>query len=88
MVFVVYDCFVEKRQDKVVQQLNAIVSSLFPAQVVNRLMGEDQPNEHNDSTRSFSSGSNGAANGGGDAISNLLSTKPIGKFLFVYHGRQ
>jgi hypothetical protein len=83
MVFVVYDCFVEKRQDKVVQQLNAIVSSLFPAQVVNRLMGEDQPNEHNDSTRTFSSGSNGAANGGGDAISNLLSTKPIGKFLFA-----
>jgi class 3 adenylate cyclase len=77
MVFVAYDCFVQKRQDKVVKKLNAIVSSLFPAQVVDRLMGKDQLNEKNNSSHTFSNnGCNGLAMGG-DHISNLLSTKPI-----------
>ena len=43
-VFVLYDCFVSKRQNTVMtsaQQSNAIVSSLFPAQFRDRLM-EDQ----------------------------------------------
>ena len=41
MVFVVYDCSVTRRQNKVMtsaQRSNAIVSSLFPAQVRDRLM--------------------------------------------------
>ena len=43
LVFVVYDCLVEKRQDKVMTSAtrsNAIVSSLFPEQVRERLMDD------------------------------------------------
>ena len=82
MVFVIYDCFVQKRLNRKVKQLNAIVSSLFPAQVVDRLMGKDQI-EKNNSSNTFSSGSSGALNRGGDHVSNLLSTKPIAD-LFPY----
>jgi hypothetical protein len=86
MVFVIYDCFVQKRQDKVLtsaQQSNAIGSSLFPAQVSDRLLGEGQLDEYDDPLlHPFSSGPDAAANGG-DRISNLLSTRPIAD-LFLY----
>jgi hypothetical protein len=78
IVFVLYDCLVQKRQKKVMtsaQQSNAIVSSLFPAQVLDRLMGDDEENEF----LAFSPGSNGEAN----VAANLLGTKPIGKFLIA-----
>jgi hypothetical protein len=77
IVFVLYDCLVQKRQKKVMtsaQQSNALVSSLFPAQVRDRLMGDDQA----DLFHTLSGGPNGDAN-----IANLLSTKPIGKFFLA-----
>jgi hypothetical protein len=74
IVFVLYDCLVQRRQEKVMtsaQQTNAIVSSLFPAQVRDRLMGDGQE----DKFHTFFSGSKGAAN----IADKLLGTKPIGK---------
>jgi hypothetical protein len=81
IVFVLYDCLVQKRQDKVMtsaEQSNALVSSLFPAQVRDRLMGEGQLNKNEDQFNHFTSGYNGA-----DKTAKLLSTKPIGKFVFA-----
>jgi hypothetical protein len=74
IVFVLYDCLVQRRQETVMtsaQQTNAIVSSLFPAQVRDRLMGDGQE----DKFHTFFSGSKGAAN----IADKLLGTKPIGK---------
>jgi hypothetical protein len=81
IVFVLYDCLVQRRQKKVMtsaQESNAIVSSLFPAQVRDRLMAEGQLNK-NDDLHSIFGGSHGAAN----IAANLLGTKPIGKFSFA-----
>jgi hypothetical protein len=78
IVFVLYDCLVQKRQETVMtsaQQSNALVSSLFPAQVRDRLMGEGEE----DRFHTFSHGSKGS----GNMAANLLGTKPIGKFLFA-----
>jgi hypothetical protein len=87
IVFVLYDCLVQKRQKKAMtsaHQSNALVSSLFPAQVRDRLMAEGQLNK--ESIHAFSSGTkhNGAAN----IAANLLGTKPIGKFLFAKSWQQ
>jgi class 3 adenylate cyclase len=71
MVFVVYDCFVQDRQNKVLmsaQQSNAIVSSLFPAEVRDRLMGD---NDTDNPLHAVSTAH------GEDHISNLLTTRPI-----------
>jgi hypothetical protein len=46
VAFVFYDCLVQKRQEKVmtsVQQSNALVGSLFPAQVQDRLQRAIDP---------------------------------------------
>jgi hypothetical protein len=40
MVFVLFDCFVQRRQDKVMmtaKRANAVVSSLFPSNVRDRM---------------------------------------------------
>jgi hypothetical protein len=82
IVFVLYDCLVQKRQNKVMtsaQQSNALVSSLFPAQVRDRLMGESQNTKRVDHFKTFPRGSKGS----GNMAANLLGTKPIGKFLFA-----
>jgi class 3 adenylate cyclase len=83
MVFVLYDCLVQKRQARVLrsaQQSNAIVSSLFPAQVRDRLIGEGKLNQKDntgaDLVNTFSCGSHGVKNNG-DHVAALLSTKPI-----------
>ena len=52
-VFVIYDCFVRRRQHKVntvAVKSNAIVSSLFPAQVRDKLFQDDNDRKKNNTT--------------------------------------
>ena len=92
MVFILYDYFVQQRQDKVMrtaQKTSAIVSSLFPKTVQTRIMQEMQDSSHRSrSSRRFS---------GKDMLKNFLrndldeepdengffATKPIADFFPV-----
>jgi hypothetical protein len=70
MVFVVYDCLVERRQTTVMTtatRSNAIVDSLFPANVRDRLMAEEEKGKDETKVSSEDAG-------------NGLSSKPVRVF--------
>jgi hypothetical protein len=57
-IFLVYDCVVQRRQQKVMisaARTNAIVSSLFPAEIRDRLFGNEDDNQKGKSTTMLTS---------------------------------
>ena len=78
MVFVLYDCLVQRRQRAVMssaQRSNAIISSLFPEQVRQRLMGEDNTTRRGDSVVRSNKGR--AQERESSPVSGINNSKPI-----------
>jgi hypothetical protein len=74
VVFVVYDCLVERRLTTVMTtatRSNALVNSLFPANVRDRLMADEDNGKDEPKVSS-------------EYAADFLSSKPIGKFLFCF----
>ena len=74
MVFIAYDCSVERRQTTVMttaSRSNAIVNSLFPANVRDRLMADEDNGKDETKVSSENAG-------------DFLSSKPIGKSFFCF----
>lgn len=74
-VFFLYDCFVERRQSKVLltaEKSTAIVSSLFPQQVADKLMEQEEEKKKKaqaaKAKKNSALGSIRARGGGGDAV--------------------
>jgi class 3 adenylate cyclase len=95
MVFVLYDYFVQRRQNKVLmtaQKTTAIVTSLFPKSVIKKMMEADQDLKTTqisgkDKLKSFFDGthsgddSRDAPNNSGDGAAGVIfKTKPIADF--------
>jgi class 3 adenylate cyclase len=91
MVFVLYDFYVQRRQDKVLmtaQKTSAIVSSLFPKNVQKRMMADaaaEIDNQGKNTGTSFSGKAQlknylGDDDGGKPEENSIFNTKPIADF--------
>lgn len=93
MVFVLYDFFVQRRQDKVMKtarRTTAIVTSLFPKNVVKKMMETDESLENwtvnisgKDKLRNFFDGGEDESNSNNQGIeksASVFNTKPIADF--------